>query len=137
MDNLIQLTTLTLPLAVVALSYLFAKKQEREADWRKIKLDHYKAFAESLSGIIAGEDSPEGQRVFSKYSNNLNLIASQSVLAAMDQFRVAIRDTNLDRLIHDRLLSNLFYEIRKDLEISPHDDKATFSIKLFASGIKD
>jgi hypothetical protein len=42
-------------LLVAGATYLFTKQREREADWRKEKLEHYKAFSSSLSGIIEGE----------------------------------------------------------------------------------
>jgi hypothetical protein len=42
-------------------TYWFTKKREREAELRKEKLEHYKDFVASLSGIISGETTNEGQ----------------------------------------------------------------------------
>ena len=47
-------------------SYWFTKKRERDAELRKEKLEHYKEFAASLSGVISGEFTAEGQRAFSR-----------------------------------------------------------------------
>jgi len=58
-------------------SYWFTKKREREAELRKEKLEHYKDFVASLSGIVSGESTPEGQRAFSRACNKLNLVAPQ------------------------------------------------------------
>jgi hypothetical protein len=119
-------------------SYWFTKKREREAELRKEKLDHYKDFVSSLSGIISGESTPQGQRAFSKACNDLNLVASQAVLEALRGFhqetRVSNPNKSLDR--HDHLLSRLFFEIRKDLGIVPKDNADSFEAALYASGAR-
>lgn len=126
-------------LLAAAATYWFTKQREREAEWRKEKLAYYKAFVESLSGILEGESSAEGQRVFAKACNNLLLFAPQRVISALDEFKSEIRVTNRDRSIerHDKFLSNLLLEIRKDLSIEPHDDPGTFKVALWASGVKN
>jgi hypothetical protein len=117
-------------------SYLFTKQRERSAELRKEKLDHYKDFVVSLSGIITGEGTPEGQRAYSRACNNLNLIAPQVVIKALQAFQEETRMSNPSpsRERHDLLLSKLFLEIRKDLGIRPKDAAETFSIHLWASG---
>ena len=118
-------------------SYWLTKKRERDAELRREKLEHYKDFVASLSGIISGEATPEGQRAFSRACNKLNLVAPQSVLAALQVFQQEIKISNEPRSNdrHDQFMSALFYEIRKDLGISPADDQATFKVGLWASGI--
>ncbi len=44
---------------VAALSYLFTKMKEREADWRKWKYEQYKEFVAALSGNVGPNPSPE------------------------------------------------------------------------------
>jgi membrane protein YqaA with SNARE-associated domain len=78
------------------LTYWFTKQREREAEWRKEKLAHYKAFIESVSGTIEGDSSPEGQKSFAKATNNLLLFAPQSVIAALNEFRHEIRVSNMN-----------------------------------------
>src|SRR3989338_2614514 len=92
-------------LVVASLTYWFTKRREREAEWRKEKLAYYKAFIESMSGIIEGDASPEGHRVFAKATNNLLLFAPQSVIEALNAFRYEIRAFNLNRTRekHDKL----------------------------------
>ena len=118
-------------------SYWFTKKREREAELRKEKLDHYKEFVASLSGILSAEATPEGQRAFARASNKLNLVAPQQVLEALQEFQREIRVSNSERSIerHDKAMSTLFYEIRKDLNITPRDNLATFQVGLWASGV--
>jgi len=117
-------------------SYWFTKKRERDAELRKEKLEHYKEFAASLSGVISGEFTAEGQRAFSRACNKLNLVAPQSVLRALQEFQTEIKFSNTahSKERHDKLMSALFYELRKDLGISPTDDKSSFHIQLWASG---
>ncbi|MGE5493549.1 MAG: hypothetical protein ACM31P_20005 [Actinomycetota bacterium] len=117
-------------------TYWFTKKREREAELRKEKLEHYKEFVASQSGIVGGDATPEGQKAFARACNNLNLIAPQSVLKALQAFQdeIGVSNPNPSRQRHDDLLSRLFYEIRKDLGISPGDDEASFKVGLWASG---
>ena len=72
-------------LAVV--TYALTKKREREAVLRAERLAHYKDFVASLSGIITSEDTPDGQRAFAKACNNLNLVAPQPVIQALQAFQ--------------------------------------------------
>lgn len=76
-------------------TYWFTKKREREAELRKEKLEHYKEFVASVSGIITHESTQDGQRAFSRACNKLNLIAPQSVIEALQKFQHEIRVTNI------------------------------------------
>lgn len=118
-----------------ALTYWATKQREREAEWRKEKLAYYKAFVESLSGIVEGDDSAEGHRLFAKATNSLLLFAPQSVLEALNAFRNEIRVTNPSRSLeqHDKLLAALLVAIRRDIGIFRADD-ATFKPILWSSG---
>jgi len=118
-------------------TYWFTKQREREAELRKEKLEHYKDFVASLSGIISGEATPDGQRAFSRACNKLNLVAPQSVLSALQTFQNEIKVTNQKRsdARHDELMSKLFYEIRQDLGVTPADTLSTFRVGLWASGV--
>lgn len=104
---------------VAALSYLFTKMKEREADWRKWKYEQYKEFVASLSGIVVGDSTPEGQRIFTQACNTLNLIGSAGVLAALRAFRYETGPSNPHKSLakHDELLSRLIWEIRQDVDI--------------------
>ncbi len=126
-------------LGAAAASYWFTKLREREAEWRKEKLIYYKSFIESLSGIVEGDATPDGQRAFAKASNNLLLFAPRDVIQALDAFRDEIRISNTSRTIdrHDKLLSALLCAIRSDIGVYPPDDASSFSVKLWASGAGD
>lgn len=122
--------------AVAGASYWLTKKRERESELRKEKLDHYKDFISCLSGIISGEFTPDDQRKFALASNKLNLVAPQAVIRALQKFQQEIKTSNeaKSRGAHDRLLSELLYEMRKDLGVKPEDDRNSFTVGLWASG---
>jgi len=124
-------------LLVAVLTYWFTKQRERDAEWRKEKLAHYKAFIESLSGIVEGDSSPEGHKSFAKATNNLLLFAPQSVIASLNEFRHEIRVSNTNRTPekHDHLLAALLLTIRRDIGVSPNDEASTFKPILWASGV--
>lgn len=122
--------------ALTAASYFFTKLRERESELRKEKLDHYKDFVRSLSGIVEGDETPTGHQAFAVTSNNLNLIAPQRVIKALQAYREEISIKNKQRSSerHDQLLTDLFLEIRRDLNIKPKDDAATSRFALWTSG---
>lgn len=135
-DLLTAIVTASGAVAVAGASYWFTKKRERDAELRKEKLAHYKDFVACLSGIISGEFTPDGQRAFALACNKLNLVAPQPVIRALQKFQEEIKVSNdtKSQEAHDRLMSELFYEMRKDLGVKPEDDKNSFTVGLWASG---
>lgn len=73
--------------SVAGIAYWTTKRREREAGWRKEKLAHFGALVGSMSGIVGGDATPDGQRKFARASNNLLLFAPQAVIEALDAFR--------------------------------------------------
>jgi hypothetical protein len=123
--------------AVASLTYWLTKQKEREAQLRTEKLEHYKAFVVSLTGILEGESRDQDQKAFAKACNNLLMFAPQPVLEALRGFQEESRasNPNKSRENHDRVLSELLLEIRKDLGVSPKDDPETFRAWLWGSGV--
>ena len=121
---------------VAGASYWFTKKRERDAELRKEKLEHYKEFVACLSGVVSGEFTPQSQRAFALACNKLNLVAPQSVITALQRFQNEIKVSNSSKSLerHDQLMSELFFEMRKDLQITPSDNLGTFSVGLWSSG---
>ena len=120
------------------LAYLLTKRREREAEWRKEKLAYYKAYVESLSGILRGDETPDGHRLYAKTTNNLLLFAPQSVIEALNAFRSENAMSNKECWSaekHDRLLTELLLAIRRDVGVSPTDNPTTFKPKLWTSGV--
>ena len=53
MNPIILVASIPAAAAVAALSYLLNKRRERESEWQKLKLDHYKEYVLALSGVVA------------------------------------------------------------------------------------
>src|SRR5262245_44916648 len=83
-------------LIVAAATYWLAKRGEAHAELRQEKLKYYKAFMESLSGIMEGEDTPEGQQAYTLSCNNLCLFAPNLVLEALKAYRTETQLNNPD-----------------------------------------
>jgi hypothetical protein len=124
-------------LLVAVAGYVLTKRAEREAEWRKEKLAYYKEFVSSLSGTIANESTAEGQIRFSRACNDILLFAPWRVIAALDRFWNEIGASNSSKSLenHDKLLSELFFEIRRDIGVRPKDQRHAFTIRLRSSGV--
>lgn len=129
MENIYITTAVSIGLAV--LGYVFSKWKEREADWRKKKLEMYHQLFDSISGITGNDSTPEGQRAFAKSCNTIGLIASVEVIKKLQKFQMASKN-NID---HDKCLTELLAEIRKDLNLPLKQDD-DFSYRLWVSGVK-
>lgn len=121
---------------VAAVTFFFTKRKEREAEWRKQKLEHYRELLDALSGVVGTDSTPEAQRRWARATNTIGLVASQQVLLALRQFQDAIARSNPNpsQKTHDQALNKLMLAIRADLDITPTDDPTTFSFRLWCSG---
>ena len=107
-------------IVTAGLTYFFTKRREREADWRKMKLDQYKEYVAALSGIVEGRDTPEGHIRYVDAVNSLTLVASPKVLRELYAYMDYTTSRNISKSIeqHDRLLTNLMHVLRQD--VFPH-----------------
>lgn len=123
-------------LAVAAVTFFLTKGREREAEWRKQKLEHYREFLDAMSGTVGTDSNPEGQRRWARAANTIGLVASQRVLAALWQFQDSIAKSNPNPSVedHDRKLNQLMLAIRADLGVTPADEPAFSSFRLWCSG---
>jgi hypothetical protein len=118
------IVTAATAISVAALSYLFAKRRERDAEWRKLKLDHYKEFVSALSGVVGERSNAATQARFSDAINAMVLVAPPPVLRALYAFHDEVRVGNKSRSQdgHDRTLKALLEDIRRDVHPSTPDD---------------
>jgi len=103
-----------------ALTFYLTKQKEREAEWRKQKLDHYKEFMAALNGIAAKEARAEDRIRFAEAANNIWLIGSPDVLVTLRAYllETAKPANRRDYTEHDRALTSLIVEVRKDIGLS-------------------
>jgi hypothetical protein len=113
-----------------AVSVSFSMRKEREADWRKLKFEHYREFMAALSGIAGTDATPEGHLRYAQASNTVQLVASAQVINALHSFRdeIAVSNPNRSQEKHDQLLSVLIRNIRTDLGISPTSNPTDLSV---------
>jgi hypothetical protein len=123
-------------IAVAATTFFFTKRKEREAEFRKQKLEHYREFLDALSGTVGTDSTPEGQRRWARATNTIGLVASQRVLVALWKFQDAIAHSNPNPSTeeHDQKLNQLMLAIRADLGVTPEDNPDDFSFRLWCSG---
>jgi hypothetical protein len=121
---------------LASISYWLTKKKEIEAELRQQKVKHYMDFVLALNGIIAEQTTQKGQIDFATAFNNLYLFAPQAVIDALHEYSNQIDPSNPNRSSqeHNRLLTKLFFEIRKDLRVYPPDNEETFKVWLRGSG---
>lgn len=118
-------------LAVAALSYAFNKQRDREAEWRKLKLDHYKEYVAALSGVVGQRSTAQSQARYSDAVNSMVLIAPPAVLRALYEFQDEIRVSNQNKSPqrHDETLAALLREIRRDVHPrTPRDQGIVFRL---------
>ena len=123
-------------LTVAAITFFLTKQKEREAEWRKQKLEHYREFLDALSGTVGSDSTPEAQRRWARAANTIGLVASQKVLLSLWKFQDSIAKSNPHASIadHDRTLNQLMLAIRADLRVTPADEPEHFSFRLWCSG---
>lgn len=124
-------------IAASAATILLTKHKERAAEWRSKKLAYYEEFIGAGSGIVGEVAPPDAKIRFATAVNNLHLIASNDVLAALHLFCDEIAESNQrrSRKRHDVLWSRLVWEIRRDLDDPPTKRSESFEARLWASGV--
>jgi len=120
MDNaaLSALISGVVALTVVSLTPALSKRREQEADWRRLKLDQYKAFVIAYSGIVESRATDDAHARYSDAVNTLNLVAPTKVLCALydfsdeNSFRNHVRDPRRN----EELFNVLLNEMRRDID---------------------
>lgn len=102
---------------VAVLTYALTKQKEREADWRKVKLELYREYISAVAGIPEGRMTPESEVRYHDAFNTIGLVASPAVLAAVQAFQDEISPPNSARTqaSHDEKYSRVVNALRQDL----------------------
>lgn len=118
------------------LTYWFTKIREREAEWRKHKLEHYKELLHAISETAQTGDQRDVQTRYARATNVIGLVASPEVISAMQRHR----DSGLDRVPwttedqneHDAALMELVLAMRQDLGVAGREGPDSFHYKLWS-----
>ncbi len=136
---IVAIISATAVLLASALGSFLTKAKEREAEWRKQKLDHYKEMMAALSALVGTHSSHESRIRFANATNNIFLVGSPAVLLSLRDFLDATSDSsapNHEENYHDKLLTALLFSIRDDLGIKPNKPDAAYSFKLWSGAPK-
>jgi hypothetical protein len=142
MDTSIIATLITVSSSIIlaAITFYLTKRHQIKSEWQNQKLNHYKILLSSLSDLaVDGIDKAEANIKFASAANTIALVAPQSVITALMEFHNYVKFSNKNQEIeeHDRLLKNLFLEIRKDIGLSKKDNPKTFDFHLIGSAPKN
>jgi hypothetical protein len=104
-----------------AVKYYFIRKGGHEADWRKLKLAHYKEYVAALSGTTRKDSDDKAFLRYSDAADNLALVAPTDVLNALNALHDASKSGKTEDL--EALRSSLMRAMRKDCHLKdPKDD---------------
>jgi hypothetical protein len=124
-------------IVVAAITYFTTKEREREAEWRKEKLAHYKEYFAALAGTVGGHATGETRKRYAIAFNTVGLFASQEVIECLHAYqeitRLPAEQVPLDE--HDKQLTRLVLAIRQDLRLKPSDNVEIFSFHFIAPPI--
>ncbi|WP_417433363.1 hypothetical protein [Kiloniella sp.] len=135
---LISIISASAAIVVAAFTYWATKQREREAEWRKEKLGHYKDYFAALAANVGAHSSHESSKRYAIAFNTVGLFASQEVINCLHnyQYLTRLQADKVPRDEHDKLLTELVLAIRKDLKLKPKDDVSSFKYMVIESGKK-
>jgi len=119
-------------LGAVALTQYLGRKRDHEADWRKMKLEHYKEYIAALSRVVGRDLDANAQRRYADAANSLTLVAPSDVLTALYSFQDGISYSNQSRdsTRNELMLSLLLRNMREDCHPKAPKDKAEFLFRM-------
>lgn len=101
-------------IVVAAVTYFLTRKREREAEWRKLKLERYREFVAAFSGITGNAVTPDGRQRFAYAINDLALVAPPEVLRLAYALMSVVNGPGRTEQGYNAALSALFRALRKD-----------------------
>ena len=118
-------------IGVVVLTHSFTRKRDREADWRKMKLEHYREYVAALSGIVHHGHESAAQRRYSDAVNSLALVAPREALIALYDFldETSVSNQNRTPVKYELLLSSLLRNMREDCHPRQPKDSSAFMFR--------
>ena len=105
----VALITASSGLCGAAITYLLAKRQQRDADQRARKVTQYQELITAISDLAAENSNVDAHHRFARAVNTTVLVAPQPVVTALMNFFQGVKASNrpFNREEHDRLLGVL------------------------------
>jgi hypothetical protein len=132
---IVAIITASAGLLASALGFYLTKKKEREAEWRKQKLEHYKEMMAALNVVVGAPPSVDAKVRFAHAANNVFLVGAPPVLVALRGFLDATADSNKENLtdeLSEKRLTALLLAIRDDLGIKPNKLPRDYTFRLWS-----
>ena len=121
-------------LAVAYVTLRGSIKRDHEADWRKVKLDHYQDFFRALSGTV-GNITFERQEKYADAINRLSLVAPAEIMSKIYDFYdyTSVKNKKLTLDEHDKKLATPISEIRRDVKPAERNNSVAPQYRLIAA----
>ena len=121
------------------IGHALTKTRERQAEWRKEKLTHYKEYFTALAGVVGSHATDETRKRYAIAFNTVGLFASQEVIERLHAYQEITRlgAGEIPLAEHNRRLTRLVFAMRRDLRLMPHDKEETFSFLLISAQVSD
>jgi hypothetical protein len=120
--------------AASAVTFLLTRMKEREAEWRKLRVEQYKELVTSMSEVAGGPTEANRARL-ALAANHVGLFASPAVLRELTTLLDAVARGETDN--HDQILTALMHAIRDDLQVPGSESREGISFKLWAARRRD
>ena len=114
-----------------AITFFLTRKKEREAEWRKLRVEQYRELITAMSEV-AGEATPRNNQRLALAANQVGLLASSEVLRYQTMLLDAVATGRLED--HDNILTSLMHAIRMDLQVPDAEQQSGISFKIWAAG---
>lgn len=118
----IVITSLGIITAIItaSLSYYFSKKNQLEADERRLKEKYYLEYIQSVSDMVVITDKEKARARLAEAQNQLLLIGSADVVENVLKFHDYVKPSNKEQREnsedkHDMLLTEIMKAMRRDL----------------------
>ena len=103
-----------------SLSYYYTKKNQLEADERRLKEKYYLAYIQAVSDMVVVENKEEARANLAEAQNQLLLIGSADVVSCVLKFHDYVKPSNEEERKkgtdkHDILLTDIMKAMREDL----------------------
>jgi hypothetical protein len=124
---------------VASLTVIANYRIQAAALWRDQKLSYYRSMIEGLVSAINDDGTDEDRVQSARAMNNMLLVGSKEVIAALDAYRSHLSASNIhsrDQSRDSHLLADLIRAVRKDLKMPGRDDVIPEQMKLWTSGVK-
>lgn len=131
---IVAIITVVGTIVAAAITSYLTRAKDREAEWRSVKLAHYKRFMTALSAIVGPTPTPEERITFAVAANDIYLVGSPAVLVALRAYLDETANSNSGKVVdrHDELLTVLIYAIRDDLGRKPNRPNEPFEFRMWS-----